>query len=483
MKQLTAPDFQNFFESAPISYLVLNPDFNIVAVSNAYLSATMAKRSDVVGRNLFKVIAENPHAIGVSDLRESLNRVIQQKKSDSIETMYMKSVNSPILNAAGELTHIMHQLIESEENEKGKELEVLANIIPHMIWVTDGEGKISHSNKIFFRFTGLPEKSDQMNMWREVVHPDDMSRITELWGQVRPKGLPFIAEYRIKRADGEYRWHIVRTSPLKDGKDKVIKWFGTATDIHDQKEGQFKLQKAVTDRDDFLSIASHELRTPLTSLSMQLQMIQRNAKKGKIANLEELISKLELTTKQADQIGDLIDGLLDVSRLSTGRMAINREEFDLIPLVQEIANRFSAEAIKEGIEIKIEVHGSVIGYWDRIRITQAVTNLISNAMKYGAKKPIELSTYFESNTVVVNVKDRGIGIAPNDQLRIFERFERAVSNHNISGMGLGLYVTREIVEAHDGRILVNSEPGKGSTFTMELPILPNVLQTPSRPSQ
>ena len=226
-------------------------------------------------------------------------------------------------------------------------------------------------------------------------------------------------------------------------------------------------QEAVRVRDDFLSIASHELRTPLTSLQAQVQGLRRTLHRPEGLEPEKLEAKLEVIERQVRRLGKLVTDLLDVARIRTGRFEVHRERFELAELVEEALGRFGDG--HEVPEVSVAATGPAVGNWDRFRLEQVILNLLGNAVKYGAGKPIDVRIEPGPARVRFSVRDRGIGIAPEKQAVVFERFARAVSDRHYGGLGLGLYIVREIVHAHGGTVGVESVPGEGSTFTVELP--------------
>lgn len=227
----------------------------------------------------------------------------------------------------------------------------------------------------------------------------------------------------------------------------------------------FKAKNAVAARDEFLSIASHELKTPLTSLHLLLQLLTKVGQTGGF--MSEMIAKAE---RQSMRMSRLIDELLDLSRASSGRLNLDVSSVDLDQMVREITSHFSDDLKMARCPVKIQCNGEVRGAWDPMRIEQVITNLLSNAMKYGRGKPIEILLEANSGWARVQVKDYGIGIAPEHHAQVFERFQRAVSGRQYSGLGLGLYIVKKIVESHQGRITLQSQLGKGSTFIVELPL-------------
>jgi PAS domain S-box-containing protein len=231
-------------------------------------------------------------------------------------------------------------------------------------------------------------------------------------------------------------------------------------------------QQAVRARDDFLSIASHELRTPLTPLRLQIgDLLDRaRARELQAQPAEKVTARLESVSRQVDRVARLVSNLLDVSRIMAGRVALEREPVELVSLVREVLERADPEVQRGRYQVRLEATPPLIGRWDRLRIEQVVTNLVSNALKYGEGKPIELCVQRKDGEALLQVRDHGIGVAPDQVERIFGRFERAVSARSYGGMGLGLYIVRRFVEAHGGTVRVESRLGEGSTFIVELPL-------------
>jgi signal transduction histidine kinase len=234
-------------------------------------------------------------------------------------------------------------------------------------------------------------------------------------------------------------------------------------------------QAAVAARDEFLSIASHELRTPLTALRLALENARRVSTREAIERLPpQYVDRVLVTAeRQGQRLEKLVTALLDVSRIQMGRLELDVEEVELGALVTEAMGAIEDEAAQTGSSIA--THGEPVrGYWDRLRISQVVTNLLSNAVKYGGGKPVDVEYGARGDHAFFFVRDRGIGIDAADQPQIFERFERAVSSRNYGGLGLGLYIVKRIVEAHGGTIRVESQPGEGALFAVELPQRPVV---------
>lgn len=229
---------------------------------------------------------------------------------------------------------------------------------------------------------------------------------------------------------------------------------------------------AMRQRDEFISIAGHELKTPLTSLKLQLQLSQRGIENGDPdAFAPSHVTKLVLSAnRQVDRLARLVEDMLDLARIETGKLAIDKRAVDLESIVRELADRFAPQFTANGATLDVyATEGSFRGYWDAYRIEQVASNLLANSLRYGANRPVSVRLNADAQRVYLSVKDAGPGIAVDDQQRIFERFERAVSSSEISGLGLGLYICREIVRAHNGDIRAVSAPGCGAEFIVELP--------------
>ncbi len=226
-------------------------------------------------------------------------------------------------------------------------------------------------------------------------------------------------------------------------------------------------QAAIHLRDDFLSVASHELRTPLTPLKLQLQLMERTLRRERPT--EPLDRMVKVGMRQVERLEQLVDSLLDVSQMTTGRLKLHTEVVDLSELVGDVAARFDSLLSHSGSRLELDIRRGVTGLWDRARLDQVVVNLLTNAIKFGQGKPIEVEVDADPRTARLRVRDHGIGIPPEHLSRIFGRFERAVSTRSYGGLGLGLYIASQIVEAHGGGIRVASEAGTGAAFTVDLP--------------
>lgn len=233
-----------------------------------------------------------------------------------------------------------------------------------------------------------------------------------------------------------------------------------------------RAEAAIAVRSEFIQIAAHELRTPLTPLSLQVQTLLRSSRDaGADAPVARFEADIEATGRYVQRLTTLVDRLLDVSELGLGVPRLTRETVDLAALATEVAAGFAEHAREAGAPLDVRVPGPVRGAWDRLRMGHVLGHLLSNAIKFGAGKPILVTVGSDGMRARIAVRDYGPGIGPADRARIFERFERGVSFRRHGGFGVGLWMAREIVRAHGGTLTVASEPGEGATFTVEVPVV------------
>ncbi|HEX3904903.1 MAG TPA: PAS domain-containing sensor histidine kinase [Polyangia bacterium] len=282
------------------------------------------------------------------------------------------------------------------------------------------------------------------------------------------------------RKDGTRFWADVVITALRNEAGALVGFAKVTRDLTQRQQDEAERRRLETDRiraeealhirDEFLSVASHELKTPLTALQIELYGMRALLEKE---GDERFGSKLTRASRSADRLSRLIEMLLDVSRIATGRLTLTREPFDLRPVMEQVVETMQGIATQAGCDFSFDSSvdaGAIVGCWDRLRIEQVVMNLLSNAFKFGAGRPVTLSVSRDGDEATIELRDHGPGIPAGDLERIFERFERAAGLGNHSGLGLGLYVSREIVQAHGGSIAAQTLSDGGARFTVRLPL-------------
>ncbi len=303
----------------------------------------------------------------------------------------------------------------------------------------------------------------------ERLHPEDRDRVVAALSAHLEHDTPYDESFRLRHADGSYRSCISRGRALRDARGRPVRMAGILGDVTEQLRLFREAQEAVRTRDEFLSVAAHELRTPLTALRLRLQGISQAWRSREPHAPEQLARSLQSADRQVERLDSLVETLLEVSQLPTQGPRLQLEEVDLSAVVREAVTRSEQEAAHAGCPLKLSPLPSTPGRWDRVRLAQVIRHLLANAMKFGPGKPVEVVLEADRDTVVLQVTDHGIGIAPERQAGLFQRFERAVPARHYGGLGLGLYRVRRIVEAHGGMVTVDSVPGQGATFRVRLP--------------
>lgn len=404
--------------------------------------------------------------VGFSKVTRDLT---ERKKSEKA----LQTANSMLENRVAERT------LELQESEE--QFRTFANSMPQLAWMARPDGHIFWYNKGWYDYTGIAENDRQKSEWKKVYDPLVIKGIMAKWKETIRSQKSMETTFQLKGVDGIYRWFIARVIPIFNNKGELTKWVGTNTNIDEQKKLQDELQKTIQSRDDFLSVASHELKTPLTTMSMQLQMLQRKFKAIDEFQFRLVIDKVGVCLNQSQKLSALTDELLDLTRIRAGKLNLDLTNVDLIKLIKNTIDevRVQLKNKSETIIFQHEKKQSVVGHWDRMRVEQVVTNLISNAIKYGGGKNIhiKIEKNLKLDEINIVVTDHGIGMSPELQQHIFERFARGSYDNRIAGLGLGLYITKQIVEAHNGKIEVISKPGLGSTFIVTIPTNPIINLT------
>ncbi len=348
------------------------------------------------------------------------------------------------------------KLIESE-----KRFRLLADSLPEFVWIADAQGASIYWNKSMLEYTGLSEADVKLRKGISIVHPDDVEANMKLWNNSLLNMKDFLFEHRFKSKEGVYRWHLSRATPQFDDEGNVQRWVGSSTDIQSIKDKE-------AHKDFFISMASHELNTPLTTVKGYVQILRETYMNGS----DDLLNmSLKTIDKQVATLTKLISDLLDLSKIRMGSLGLECTEFDVRKMLTEVVCSMSHSYPDASIELgRVE---TLKIFADECRISQVVINFITNAVKYShSPAAIRVSSWIDEGQLIFSVKDDGIGISAEDQKHIFERFYRVEgkSEKTFPGFGIGLNIAAEIVKQHNGKIWLESELGKGSTFYFCLPV-------------
>lgn len=366
-----------------------------------------------------------------------------------------------------------NQTREALQKSESERALLLDSIKDYAIFTINPEGTLTSWNPGVERLKGYKAEEFIGKRFTMLFPPEDRAQgqpEAEL-REAKAKGR-FEGEGWRLRKDGSLFWAEVSLTPIVNGRGELLGYTKVTRDSTERKRLIEELRDAVRLRDEFLIIASHELRTPLTTLKLQLQGMApliTAAATGTPA-VERLPRKFEAVSRQVNRLSKLIESLLDVSRITSGYLVLQREPVDLVELAREVCARFESLQETKGCVLRVEAPRSVKGTFDRLRMDNVLTHLMANAVKFGAGKPVELRVEERDGKAILTVRDWGIGISEADQQRIFRRFERAVPETHYGGFGVGLWIVGQVVEAHGGHIEVRSQPGQGAAFVVSLPL-------------
>ncbi|RKH42158.1 PAS domain S-box protein [Corallococcus interemptor] len=348
-----------------------------------------------------------------------------------------------------------------------------------MILVEPQTGRVVFANQVARRMAGgdfpggLSEEAYNRGEYHFTDEAGRVLSLEEIPGVRAVRGTPVHGEPVIWHTPTGHYSLLVEAAPLpaQHGHDAAV--LLALQDVTELRTTQAQLQHAVSLRDEFLTVASHELKTPLTPLQLKLQSLVRDAQAEQTleALRARVVKTAETISGQVRKMTTLINDLLEVTQLTGPAAPLQLEDVDLADVVRTVVERFQAQATKAGCKVIIDAEPGAVGRWDRHRLEQVASSLLSNALKYGPGRPVTLRVERDRGRARLSVRDEGIGIAPGSLQAIFEKFTRAVSTRHYGGLGLGLFITRQIVEAHHGTLRAVSQPGQGATFIVELPMV------------
>ncbi len=385
----------------------------------------------------------------------------------------LQAINEELLSSNEELSAINDHLEDVRSALERSMIEVSAsenklrftlNAIPQQVWTANSAGALAYVNDVVCRDFGYSAEEIVGHGWQEFIHPEDLSTCLQKWSLALASKEEYMVQFRLRFADGNYYWHLGRALPLIE-EDGIALWLGTNTNIQIQKENE-------DIKDEFLSIASHELKTPLTTIKAYNQLMMRS---NESPNLEKFIKK---SSDQIYRLEKLITDLLDVTKINAGKMSYNMETFDLRELVESTVESMQHTSTDHEL---ILANGVDIDYFgDRFRLEQVLHNFLSNAIKYSPNgKKVLIDCKIVQHNIIVSVKDFGVGIAEDSLNKLFNRYYRVDNTAmRFDGLGLGLFISSEILKRHEGNFWIESIEGEGSTFFFALPLQPTSASTP-----
>ena len=376
-------------------------------------------------------------------------------------------------------------LAEDALRESEARFRQLADAMPQIVWTAGPDGNLDYYNRRWFEYIDVPEYALDRATWDRFIHPADLQRVYEAWSASVRSGDAYQIEFRVRRADGKFRWFLVRAVAVKDEQGQIIRWLGTCTDIHDEKQLQGRneelleseraarseAERASQMKDEFLATLSHELRTPLNAILGWAQILRAGP-----ADAEDLREGLDTIERNARAQTQIIEDLLDMSRIINGKVRLDVQRIDLAVIVHAAVNTVKPAADAKGIRIQTILDartGPISG--DPNRLQQIFWNLLSNAVKFTPKDGrVQVVLERVDSHVEVRIIDTGEGIKPEFIPHVFGRFRQAdaTTTRRHGGLGLGLAIVKQLSELHGGTVRVSSAGvGQGATFIVSLPLI------------
>ena len=470
--------FRTLANNSPAAVFVKDLDGRYT-VANPLASEALGKPEGAVGFT--------DHDLLPADVAEELQRVdaevIASGRAVQNEEVvrrpgYLRrflSVKFPLFDVAGRPKGVCGVAIDVTDRHRAEEslreseerFRTLADNIAQLAWMADANGSIFWFNRRWFDYTGTDLESMQGWGWQKVHHPDHVQRVVEKFRRCIEAGEVWEDTFPLRGRDGAYRWFLSRAIPVRDDAGRVLRWFGTNTDVTAQRDAEERLRESDRRKDEFLAMLAHELRNPLVPIRSGLDVLS-----GELGDDHEII---RLMREQIEHVVRLVDDLLDMSRIVRGHIELRKEPVELSAIIYRAVSAVEAAIESRGHELRIAVPREEL--WltaDPVRMVQIVENLLNNAAKYtDAGGTIELLAECSGSELSLSVRDNGVGIEPDLLPRIFDLFAQSSRSLDRSqgGLGIGLTLVRKLVESHGGRISVASAgPGTGSEFTVHLPV-------------
>jgi PAS domain S-box-containing protein len=475
-------ELSDFIENASVGLHWVGADGTILWANQAELDLLGYSVDEYIGRKITEFHADQDV---INDIlrrltnRETLRDYEARLKSKDGSVRYVL-INSNVMWEEDKFVHTRcftrditaRKLAEEALRGSETQLRTLADAVPQLVWMAEADGYIFWYNQRWYDYTGTTPEQMAGWGWQSVHDLELLPRVLERWGASIESGEPFEMEFPLKGADGAFRWFLTRVNPLRDSQGRIVRWFGTNTDIDEQRRTAEQLREANRLKDEFLATVSHELRTPLTSILGWAHLLRT----GQLDE-QSVTRALETIERNARAQTQLIDDLLDVSRIITGNLRLDIRRHDPVSSIEAAIEALQPAAEAKNVRIqKVMDTGVAFVACDPARLQQVVWNLLSNAIKFtpkGGRVQIRLERV--NSHVALVVSDTGKGIGAEFMPHVFERFRQAdqKTTRLHGGLGIGLAIVRHLVELHGGTVQADSPgEGQGATFVVKLPILP-----------
>jgi PAS domain S-box-containing protein len=468
-------------ESAANGVVITKGDGTIIWVNPAVTRLTGYTREEMIGQNphIFKS-GKQPPAL-YRELWTTIRRgevwhgqLVNRRKDGTLYTEEMTV--TPVRAGSGDITHFVaikediseRKHAEEELRESEARFRQLADAMPQLVWTAEPDGTVDYYNVRYKEYEGITSTGEEGYRWAPVLHPDDMQPTVAAWERALARGDVYQVEHRARMTDGNYRWHLSRGVPVRDEQGLIVKWYGTATDIHDLKAAQEESERLQEQQQDMMRTISHDLRAPLAIIYGHMQLLSESIDQH--PHTEQERDSVRAVGSAVQRMNAMIRDLVDAVRLEGGQLRLEPHPVKLRAYLDALLQR-SAMVMDVG-RIRADIPEDLPpAYADHNRLERIFINLLSNALKYSAPDaPVIIRARHADDAIEVSVSDQGQGIAPEDLPRLFERFYRAKGEGETEGIGLGLYITKMLVEAHGGVVWAESEVGRGSTFYFTLPV-------------